>query len=44
MEVEVEVEVETLAAWDENTAFALAPAFGADLLPAAPVVPSLVWI
>ncbi|MFE2638060.1 hypothetical protein ACFXKF_25280 [Streptomyces scopuliridis] len=38
------MEVETLAAWDENTAFGLAPAFGADLLPAAPVVPSLVQL
>ncbi|MFD3914824.1 alpha/beta fold hydrolase [Streptomyces sp. NPDC058603] len=41
---DVEVELETLAVWDENTAFGLAPAFGADLLPAAPVVPSLVQL
>ncbi|PVE13333.1 alpha/beta fold hydrolase [Streptomyces scopuliridis] len=41
---DIDVELETLAVWDENTAFGLAPAFGADLLPAAPVVPSLVQL
>ncbi len=43
-EADVDVEVETLALWDEATALGLAPLFGADLLPAAPVVPSLVQL
>ncbi|MFD5778978.1 alpha/beta fold hydrolase [Streptomyces sp. NPDC126933] len=42
--VDVGIEVETLAVWDENSAFGLAAAFGADLLPARPVVPSLVQL
>ncbi|MEV6421102.1 alpha/beta hydrolase [Streptomyces sp. NPDC051662] len=41
---DIDLELATLAIWDENTAFGLAPAFGADLLPAAPVVPSLVQL
>ncbi|MFJ9029638.1 alpha/beta fold hydrolase [Streptomyces sp. NPDC102274] len=41
---DVDPELESLTAWDENTTFGLAPAFSADLLPAAPVVPSLVQL
>ncbi|KJY17104.1 MULTISPECIES: alpha/beta fold hydrolase [Streptomyces] len=43
-EVDVDIELETLAVWDEGTALSLAPLFGADLMPAAPVVPSLVQL
>ncbi|MFI1281063.1 alpha/beta fold hydrolase [Streptomyces sp. NPDC020858] len=43
-EVDVDIELATLALWDERTALSLAPLFGADLLPAAPVVPSLVQL
>ncbi|THA82946.1 alpha/beta hydrolase family protein [Streptomyces sp. A0592] len=41
-EVDVAIELETLALWDAGTALSLAPLLGADLMPAAPVVPSLV--
>ncbi|MEU0522482.1 alpha/beta fold hydrolase [Streptomyces niveus] len=41
-EVDVDLEVASLAVWDEATAYGIAPAFGADLRPAGPVVPSLV--
>ncbi|MEV7612084.1 alpha/beta hydrolase [Streptomyces sp. NPDC089799] len=43
-EADIDVELATLAAWDETTALTLAPLFGADLLPSAPVVPSLVQL
>ncbi|QES47095.1 alpha/beta hydrolase [Streptomyces venezuelae] len=43
-EADVDIELETLAAWDESTALSLGPLFGTDLLPAAPVVPSLVQL
>ncbi|MEY2232972.1 alpha/beta fold hydrolase [Streptomyces sp. BF23-19] len=43
-EVDVDIELETLAVWDEWTALSLAPLVGADLMPAAPVVPSLVQL
>ncbi len=43
-EVDVDIELETLAAWDERTALSLAPLVGADLMPPAPVVPSLVQL
>ncbi|GAA2624204.1 MULTISPECIES: alpha/beta fold hydrolase [Streptomyces] len=43
-EVDVDIELETLAVWDERTALSLAPLAGADLMPAAPVVPSLVQL
>nr|WP_237545268.1 alpha/beta hydrolase [Streptomyces sp. SID1046] len=43
-EVDVDIELETLAVWDERTALSLAPLVGADLMPAAPVVPSLVQL
>ncbi|MCX4529484.1 alpha/beta hydrolase [Streptomyces sp. NBC_01551] len=43
-EADVDVELATLAAWDEATALSLTPLLGADLLPAAPVVPSLVQL
>ncbi|MCX5192933.1 alpha/beta hydrolase [Streptomyces sp. NBC_00249] len=43
-EVDVDIELATLALWDEATALGLAPLFGQDLLPAAPVVPSLVQL
>ncbi|AWZ09833.1 MULTISPECIES: alpha/beta fold hydrolase [unclassified Streptomyces] len=43
-EADVDIELETLAVWDEATALSLAPLMGADLLPAAPVVPSLVQL
>ncbi|MFE6847448.1 alpha/beta fold hydrolase [Streptomyces sp. NPDC057686] len=43
-EADVDVELETLALWDESTALSLAPLLGTDLLPAAPVVPSLVQL
>ncbi|MFB6823966.1 alpha/beta fold hydrolase [Streptomyces virginiae] len=43
-EVDVDIELETLAVWDERTALSLAPLMGADLMPAAPVVPSLVQL
>lgn len=42
--VDVDIELETLKLWDEATAFGLAGAFGADLLPAKPVAPSLVTL
>ncbi|MET4921393.1 alpha/beta hydrolase [Streptomyces sp. PSRA5] len=41
-EVDVDLELASLAVWDEATAYGIAPAFGADLRPAGPVVPSLV--
>ncbi|WP_405977455.1 alpha/beta fold hydrolase [Streptomyces sp. NBC_00158] len=43
-EADVDVERETLAVWDEATALGLVPLFGRDLLPAAPLVPSLVQL
>ncbi|MBT2456219.1 alpha/beta fold hydrolase [Streptomyces sp. ISL-86] len=43
-EADVDIEMETLAVWDEATALSLAPLVGSDLLPAAPVVPSLVQL
>ncbi|MGW6710070.1 alpha/beta fold hydrolase [Streptomyces sp. NPDC054956] len=43
-EADVDIELETLAVWDEATALSLGPLMGADLLPAAPVVPSLVQL
>ncbi|MGW6577780.1 alpha/beta fold hydrolase, partial [Streptomyces sp. NPDC054945] len=43
-EVDVDIELETLALWDERTALSLAPLVGADLMPPAPVVPSLVQL
>lgn len=43
-EADVDIELETLAVWDEATALSLAPLTGLDLLPAAPVVPSLVQL
>lgn len=43
-EADVDVEVETLALWDEATALGLSALLGSDLLPAAPVVPSLVQL
>ncbi|MET9610450.1 alpha/beta hydrolase [Streptomyces sp. NPDC006512] len=43
-EADVDIEARTLAVWDEATALDLAPLFGRDLLPAAPVVPSLVQL
>ncbi|MFD5409178.1 alpha/beta fold hydrolase [Streptomyces nojiriensis] len=43
-EVDVDIEVETLAVWDERTALSLAPLAGTDLMPPAPVVPSLVQL
>ncbi|MEU8777208.1 alpha/beta hydrolase [Streptomyces sp. NPDC048606] len=43
-EADVDIELATLALWDEATAPALAPLVDQDLLPAAPVVPSLVQL
>lgn len=43
-EADVDVERATLAVWDEATALSLGPLMGADLMPAAPVVPSLVQL
>lgn len=43
-EIDVDIELATLAVWDEATAFSLTPLMGTDLLPAAPVVPSLVQL
>ncbi|MEV8530430.1 alpha/beta hydrolase [Streptomyces sp. NPDC051211] len=43
-EADVDIELATLAVWDEATALSLAPLFGTDLLPTAPVVPSLVQL
>uniref|UniRef100_A0AAU2K002 Alpha/beta hydrolase n=1 Tax=Streptomyces sp. NBC_00049 TaxID=2903617 RepID=A0AAU2K002_9ACTN len=43
-DVDVDIERETLAAWDEATALSLVPLLGSDLMPAAPVVPSLVQL
>ncbi|MFJ3174768.1 alpha/beta fold hydrolase [Streptomyces roseus] len=43
-EADVDVELETLAVWDEATALGLGRLVGTDLLPAAPVVPSLVQL
>ncbi len=43
-EVDVDIELATLALWDERTALSLTPLLGADLMPAAPVVPSLVQL
>ncbi|MFF4182383.1 alpha/beta fold hydrolase [Streptomyces sp. NPDC001691] len=39
---DVDIEVETLRLWDENSAIGLAPVFGTDQVPAKAVVPSLV--
>ncbi|GGX30500.1 alpha/beta fold hydrolase [Streptomyces chryseus] len=41
---DVDIELETLRAWDEASAFGLAALSGIDLLPAGPVVPSLVQL
>ncbi|MFJ2742831.1 alpha/beta fold hydrolase [Streptomyces sp. NPDC087440] len=41
---DVDVELATLALWDERTALGLADLAGRDLLPAKPVVPSLVQL
>ncbi|MGW7193642.1 alpha/beta fold hydrolase, partial [Streptomyces sp. NPDC054838] len=43
-EADVEIELETLAAWDDATALSLAALSATDLLPAGPVVPSLVQL
>ncbi|WP_030387516.1 alpha/beta fold hydrolase [Streptomyces sp. NRRL S-241] len=43
-EIDVDIERETLAVWDEQTALSLAPLVGADLMPSAPVAPSLVQL
>ncbi|MFI8100732.1 alpha/beta fold hydrolase [Streptomyces sp. NPDC086023] len=43
-ETDIDVELATLALWDEATAHCLGPLVGTDLLPAAPVVPSLVQL
>ncbi|MGW0752448.1 alpha/beta fold hydrolase [Streptomyces sp. NPDC002587] len=43
-EADVDVELQTLEVWDEATALSLGPLVGADLMPAAPVVPSLVQL
>lgn len=43
-EEDVDVELSTLAVWDEASALGLAPSAGRDLLPMAPVVPSLVQL
>ncbi|MCY0944479.1 alpha/beta fold hydrolase [Streptomyces antarcticus] len=43
-DADVDIEIGTLALWDESTALGLAPLLGTDLLPAAPVVPSLVQL
>ncbi|MEV6953636.1 alpha/beta hydrolase [Streptomyces sp. NPDC051183] len=43
-EADVDIELETLAVWDESTALSLAPLIGVDLMPTAPVVPSLVQL
>ncbi|WP_351227452.1 alpha/beta hydrolase [Streptomyces sp. NPDC002133] len=42
--VDVDIEMETLAAWDESSVQGLAGSVGVDLLPARPVVPSLVQL
>ncbi|MEV3987705.1 alpha/beta fold hydrolase [Streptomyces sp. NPDC049837] len=41
---DVDIELETLKVWDEATAYGLEPVAGTDLLPPAPVVPSLVTL
>ncbi|MGR4878721.1 alpha/beta fold hydrolase [Streptomyces sp. LARHCF249] len=43
-EADVDIERATLAVWDEATALSLGPLAGADLMPSAPVVPSLVQL
>ncbi|MFD7100943.1 alpha/beta fold hydrolase [Streptomyces xanthophaeus] len=43
-EADVDIELLTLALWDEATALGLRPLLGSDLMPAAPVVPSLVQL
>ncbi|MFD7256679.1 alpha/beta fold hydrolase [Streptomyces sp. NPDC059874] len=43
-EADVDVELATLAVWDEATALSLSPLLGADLMPAGPAVPSLVQL
>ncbi|MFJ5547873.1 alpha/beta fold hydrolase [Streptomyces sp. NPDC093225] len=43
-EADVDVELETLKVWDEGTALSLTALLGTDLLPAGPVVPSLVQL
>ncbi|MFD7444735.1 alpha/beta fold hydrolase [Streptomyces sp. NPDC059909] len=42
--VDVDIELETLAAWDESSVQGLAGFVGVDLLPARPLVPSLVQL
>ncbi|MEU7282155.1 alpha/beta hydrolase [Streptomyces sp. NPDC045431] len=42
--VDVDIELETLKVWDEATAYGLEAVAGTDLLPARPVVPSLVTL
>ncbi|MGW1884699.1 alpha/beta fold hydrolase [Streptomyces sp. NPDC001970] len=42
--VDVDIELETLNAWDESSVQGLAGSVGVDLLPAKPVVPSLVQL
>lgn len=41
---DVDLELASLAAWDEGTAYGIASAFGTDLRPARPAVPSLVTL
>ncbi|MFE9396610.1 alpha/beta fold hydrolase [Streptomyces flavidovirens] len=41
---DIDIELETLRVWDEASAFGLAAVSGVDLLPAGPVVPSLVQL
>ncbi|MFF3648414.1 alpha/beta fold hydrolase [Streptomyces sp. NPDC002181] len=43
-EADIDIELETLAVWDEATVLGLGRLSGTDLLPAAPVVPSLVQL
>ncbi|MFD3519020.1 alpha/beta fold hydrolase [Streptomyces sp. NPDC058653] len=41
-EADVDIELASLAVWDVRTAYGIAPAFGTDLRPTRPLVPSLV--
>ncbi|MER5771880.1 alpha/beta hydrolase [Streptomyces sp. NPDC001985] len=43
-EEDIDIEVETIGVWDESTAQGLMGVVGVDLMPAAPVVPSLVQL
>lgn len=43
-EADIDIERETLAVWDEATALGLGPLLGSDLMPAAPLVASLVQL